>query len=405
MRVRTIVLAGARRRLRRRVVASPARRRPRRTARRRVKEPEGKCIELPRGGQQTVDDCQKAPNPILPATNEIIWGDHLLPRPARRCCGSSRCRRSDEDAWRPAPSGSAATSTRPRRPEGRGRGDPGRVPGAAGRRQERGRPHHRGGPPDGGRAQARPRAAAAGRAWPRCASRAEADVEAAKRRPRRPAERGRRRWPSVRRAGRRAQPRPRHPARSSSRATSTRWGRRTDGRPPTASTATPRRCSRSPAEGTSTRSRTSCSGSPASLEGNDELRDTLTDPAIPVDRRQADRRGPARRPGVRHDHGARVVRRRRRPGPRPAGDRRLLRRAERRASAKQAVAEVRSAVPLTEDQRTRLAARARPGHRQGRRGQGHRRPDRASAASSPRSATPSSTAGPCQLGQAPRDPD
>lgn len=31
------------------------------------------CIEILEGGG-SVDDCQEAPNPILPATNELIWG-------------------------------------------------------------------------------------------------------------------------------------------------------------------------------------------------------------------------------------------------------------------------------------------------------------------------------------------
>jgi F-type H+-transporting ATPase subunit b len=37
------------------------------------KEAEKQCIEkLQKGGK--IDDCQKAPSPILPATNELIWG-------------------------------------------------------------------------------------------------------------------------------------------------------------------------------------------------------------------------------------------------------------------------------------------------------------------------------------------
>jgi F-type H+-transporting ATPase subunit b len=34
---------------------------------------EEKCIKLLEKGQ-SIDDCQKAPNPILPAGNEIVWG-------------------------------------------------------------------------------------------------------------------------------------------------------------------------------------------------------------------------------------------------------------------------------------------------------------------------------------------
>jgi F-type H+-transporting ATPase subunit b len=34
-----------------------------------------KCFEiLAQGGDKTADDCQKAPSPLLPGTNEVIWG-------------------------------------------------------------------------------------------------------------------------------------------------------------------------------------------------------------------------------------------------------------------------------------------------------------------------------------------
>jgi F-type H+-transporting ATPase subunit b len=32
------------------------------------------CITLLKQPGRTIDDCQKAPNPILPATNELVWG-------------------------------------------------------------------------------------------------------------------------------------------------------------------------------------------------------------------------------------------------------------------------------------------------------------------------------------------
>ena len=39
----------------------------------KLKEAEEHCVKLlEKGG--TIDDCQKAPSPILPATNELIWG-------------------------------------------------------------------------------------------------------------------------------------------------------------------------------------------------------------------------------------------------------------------------------------------------------------------------------------------
>ena len=60
---------------------------------------------------QDVDDCQQAPNPILPATNEIIWG--ALLRDAARRSVEVRLPGRQARAWTPAPSGSGATSTRP----------------------------------------------------------------------------------------------------------------------------------------------------------------------------------------------------------------------------------------------------------------------------------------------------
>jgi F-type H+-transporting ATPase subunit b len=36
-------------------------------------EPEEECIHLLEDGK-AIDDCQKAPNPLLPETNEILWG-------------------------------------------------------------------------------------------------------------------------------------------------------------------------------------------------------------------------------------------------------------------------------------------------------------------------------------------
>jgi len=40
----------------------------------KLKEPEERCIKLLEQGNKTIDDCQKAPSPILPAKNELIWG-------------------------------------------------------------------------------------------------------------------------------------------------------------------------------------------------------------------------------------------------------------------------------------------------------------------------------------------
>jgi F-type H+-transporting ATPase subunit b len=40
----------------------------------KLKEAEEHCIKLLEQGNKTIDDCQKAPSPILPAKNELIWG-------------------------------------------------------------------------------------------------------------------------------------------------------------------------------------------------------------------------------------------------------------------------------------------------------------------------------------------
>ena len=67
------------------------------------------------------------------------------------------------------------------------------------------------------------------------------------------------------------------------------------------------------------------------VEGNDELRDALADPGHPGRAGASDRRGPAREPGAARSRRALVVvHRRRRPWPRPARDRRPVRRARRR---------------------------------------------------------------------------
>ena len=59
-----------------------------------------------------------------------------------------------------------------------------------------------------------------------------------------------------------------------------------------------------------------------SYESSDELRNALTDEQIPAGQAPGDRRGPARRQGHADHRAARVDGRRRRPRPRPAGDRR-----------------------------------------------------------------------------------
>ena len=54
-------------------LASPAGAQEEQEAEEEIGHAEEECIELLEGGAD-IDDCQEAPNPLLPETNEIIWG-------------------------------------------------------------------------------------------------------------------------------------------------------------------------------------------------------------------------------------------------------------------------------------------------------------------------------------------
>ena len=106
---------------------------------------------------------------------------------------------------------------------------------------------------------------------------------------------------------------------------------------------------------TSPRSRTSCSGSPRWSKGNDELRDKLADPHIPVATRQqividllSGKAEPTTVSLVSLVVGQR-------PHPGVPGDRRRAASRMTAAEGNKEVAEVRSAIALTEDQKSRLA--------------------------------------------------
>ena len=100
---------------------------------------------------KTIDDCQKAPSPILPATNELIWGTIsfvvLLVLLWKFAWPGLKTGMDGRDRAHPR---------RPRRGrarQGRGRARSStRLPGPAGRREGRVRSHHRGGAPAGRRA-------------------------------------------------------------------------------------------------------------------------------------------------------------------------------------------------------------------------------------------------------------
>ena len=153
MRIRRAACAAP---LRRRWLGAPRRPRARRSATRqerrgrargRARRDDGRGVH-PSSSRRatTVDDCQEAPSPILPATNELIWGAHLASLIAARPAVEVRLARHQEGHGGPH-------RADPRRPR-RGRAGQGRGRGAcstdyqapAGRRQDRGRPHHRGGP-------------------------------------------------------------------------------------------------------------------------------------------------------------------------------------------------------------------------------------------------------------------
>ena len=179
------------------------------------------------------------------------------------------------------------------------------------------------------------------------------------------------------REGRRAQPRPRHQARAHRELHQP--GRsdelmdaddRIDGYADGALRGRPGRGHRS------ARSRTSCSASP-DRRGQRRAARRRSPTRHPRPSAGRDRRGPARRQGV-ADHRQRwcsIVVGAGRARDLPA----IIDRWSSAAAAQRnkEVAEVRSAVPLTDDQQARLAEALVAGHRQAGRGQGHRRPVRA----------------------------
>ena len=108
------------------------------------------------------------------------------------------------------------------------------------------------------------------------------------------------------------------------------------------------------------------------VEGNDDLRMTLANPGLPLDRRAGDRRRAAREPGAAdHARDRDVHRRRGRGHDLPAIVDRFVELAAQ--TREHAVAEVRSAVALDDAQRQRIADALSPGDRQAGRGEGDRR--------------------------------
>ena len=327
------------------------------------------CHELLEEGK-SVDDCQEAPNPLIPEVNEIIWGGLAFlvllvamwkwGLPAVRGMMQTREERIRTDLERAGVrqdgSGTVAAA----------------VPGAAGRRSDRSGPHHRRGSAssrprrDGDQGAGRgrrqgDRGACAGRHRPPARSRA-----------RRTADRGRRHVDLARGADRRAQPRPHHA--DAARRQLHQRGREQlgDGRPRRGLRTGTAPDRRSP-KGTSVRSRTSSSGSRASSTATTSCawrsRTGRCPPnGAPRSSKSSSRAAPCRRrvaiitfivtAGRGHDLTAIVQRF-----------------VELAAQTRQhEVAEVRSAVPLDDAQVTRLAEALSQRDRQADRSEGrHRR--------------------------------
>ena len=253
-----------------------------------------------------VDDCQEAPSPILPATNEMIWGALSFARPVP-AAGSSAARASRR-AWRPAPSASAPTSTQAEaaKAEAEQRARPTYQAQLADAKQ-RGGPHHRGGPPDGRRDEARPAGAGRGRDRRDASDRPQPTSRRPRRRPSPTSAARSPRSPSVPPSRSSSTTSTARPTGRSSRATSTRSepggtdggaGGRTDRVQAYAEAL----FDVAQAEGDWREVEDELFRFARALEGTDELREALTDPHIPATAAAADRRGPPRRQGPAGHH-------------------------------------------------------------------------------------------------------
>ncbi len=109
------------------------------------------CVHLLEDGK-TVDDCQKSPNPLLPETNEIIWGGGAFVIVLVR---AQQARLPGDQEGHGGPHQPHPRVHRRGRPaQGRSRHDADRVPAPGGRRQGRSGAHRRRSS-SGGRSRAR----------------------------------------------------------------------------------------------------------------------------------------------------------------------------------------------------------------------------------------------------------
>ena len=273
----------------------------------------------------TVDDCQKAPNPLVPRANEIIWGSLAFlvllgvmwkfGVPAVKNMEQAR-----EDRIRNDLEGAEKARTE-------AEAEKAQYLAQIADARERGRSDHRGGAAVGRAGAARSdRAGRGGRerdpgSGPRPTSRTSSNAGDGRA--------PHRRRPALDRSGRahrRAQPRQRHATASSSTASSTRSGA-TD-RWPTASTRYAQAMLEiAQAEGHLDEVEDELFRFARIVEGNDDLRMALSNPGLPADRRAAIVDELLENRALQTDPGDRGVHRRRGARPRPARDRRPVRRA------------------------------------------------------------------------------
>ena len=259
-------------------------------------QPAGTTVKLPEANEECIKLLEKAEQedrrlpegaePDLAGDERDHLGHDLLRRPVRPAV-EVRVARAQE-----GPGGAhGADPRRPRRGrdrQGRRRAPARRLQGAAGRRQERVGPHHRGGPSDGRRARSATRSSACRPSSPSCGPVLPRTSRRRRRRPSPTSALRSRRSPSVRPRSSSRRTSTATPRCSSSRTTSTR------SEPAQVVTATDDRVQAyadamlaiAQAEGTLDEVSDELFRFARALEGSDELRAALTDPHLPASRRQ-----------------------------------------------------------------------------------------------------------------------
>ena len=140
-------------------------------------EAEEECIQKLEGGG-SIDDCQKAPSPIKPANNELIWGaiSFVVLLFLMWKFAYPGIKKGMQDSFRPHPQERRGRRQR----QGASRDRARAVPRAARRREERVGPHRRGGAAAGRRARSASVRQRCRPSSPSMRERAAADIEASK---------------------------------------------------------------------------------------------------------------------------------------------------------------------------------------------------------------------------------